>query len=72
MQNIVSVSAAFLAYIDPGVGSLIFQMLIAGFVMAGFAVKVFWGKIRSFLAKPFRKRAKEEIMDSTGHDDENT
>ena len=40
-----SVSNAF-AYIDPGSGSMIVQMLIGTLVGAGIAVKLYWQKIR--------------------------
>lgn len=37
-----------LAYIDPGAGSYMLQLLLAGAISALFAVKVFWGKIKAF------------------------
>lgn len=37
------------AYIDPGTGSIVLQMLIAGALGAIFTVKRFWSKIVSFL-----------------------
>ena len=37
------------AYIDPGTGSLIIQVLIASFFGALFLLKVFWGKVKAFL-----------------------
>jgi hypothetical protein len=40
------------AYIDPGTGSYILQMLIAGLVGGVFFLKMFWIKIKSiFLGK---------------------
>jgi len=44
------------AYIDPGTGSLIIQMLLAVLVGAGFAVKIFWTRIKSFFSKVFGKK----------------
>jgi len=38
------------AYLDPGTGSYMFQMLIAGLIGASFAVKVYWKKIVSFFS----------------------
>lgn len=49
------VPSAAQAYIDPGTGSLVIQMIVAGVVAAGFAVKAFWHNIRSFALKLFRK-----------------
>ncbi len=46
----------FQAYIDPGTGSLIIQILLAVLVGAGFAVKIFWTKIKSFFSKVFDKK----------------
>jgi len=44
------------AYIDPGTGSLIIQMLLAVLVGAGFAVKIFWTRIKAFFSKVFGKK----------------
>ena len=48
------------AYLDPGTGSYIFQIVIAGLLGAAFAVKVFWIKIKSFLAGVFSKQKKDD------------
>ena len=42
-----------LAYLDPGIGAMIFQMLIAGFVGLLFAIKLFWRNIKGFFATVF-------------------
>ena len=49
-----------LAYLDPGTGSFIFQMLIAGFVGGLFALKLFWAHIKTFFSTVFSKRKKED------------
>lgn len=41
--------AAAYAYIDPGTGSFVIQGIIAAVVGAGFAIKMFWQRIKSFL-----------------------
>ena len=38
-----------LAYIDPGTGSYLIQLLIAGFVAISFTVKIFWKRITKFV-----------------------
>ena len=38
------------AYIDPGAGSLIIQVLIASFLGGLFLIKVFWGKVKAFVS----------------------
>jgi hypothetical protein len=48
------------AYIDPGTGSMAFQLLIAGLVAASFAVKTFWKSIRGLLGGRFARRAAGE------------
>ncbi len=45
------------AYIDPGTGSMILQILIAAFAAIGYTIKVYWGKIKVFIKNIF-KRAK--------------
>jgi len=44
------------AYIDPGTGSLIIQMVLAVLVGAGFAVKIFWTRIKTYFSKVFAKK----------------
>ncbi len=43
------------AYLDPGTGSYIFQLLLAAAVGLAFVVKVFWSRIKGFFAKLFNK-----------------
>jgi hypothetical protein len=47
------------AYLDPGTGSFIFQMLIAGLVGMSFALKLFWAQIKMFFMSLFSKNKKE-------------
>ena len=48
------------AYIDPGTGSYIFQMLIALVVGGMFFLNLFWVKIKVFLANLFSSKDKQE------------
>ena len=48
-------SSAF-AYLDPGTGSYILQMLLAGILGALFALKVFWKRIVAFVKGLFSKK----------------
>jgi hypothetical protein len=43
------------AYLDPGTGSYILQMIVAGLLGAAFAVKIFWMRIRRFFADVFSR-----------------
>ena len=45
-----SISNAY-AYLDPGTGSIIAQMLIGTLVGAGLAIKIYWQKIKMIFMK---------------------
>ncbi|MDD5556450.1 MAG: hypothetical protein PHN82_04270 [bacterium] len=40
------------AYIDPGAGSYLVQIVIAALVGSGFALKLYWKRIRDALHRP--------------------
>ncbi|NJD59460.1 MAG: hypothetical protein C3F13_09005 [Anaerolineales bacterium] len=40
-----------LAYLDPGSGSIIVQVLIAGLMTVGIVLKVFWKKIKGLFKR---------------------
>ncbi len=44
------------AYLDPGSGSFLIQLLIAGLVGAGFIVKVYWKKIKGLFNRSAMKK----------------
>lgn len=48
------------AYLDPGTGSYIFQLIIAVFIGGLFAAKLFWNKIKIFLKNLFSRVEKLE------------
>ena len=43
------------AYIDPGTGSLVIQMVIAGVAIAAFYLKRYWTKVKAFITRYFVK-----------------
>jgi len=45
------------AYLDPGTGSYILQLLIAGVLGGLFAIKVYWAKLKAFMMSRFGKRS---------------
>lgn len=51
------------AYIDPGTGSYILQLIIAGLVGLLFAVKVYWKKIKAFFSNLFLKKQEQKDDD---------
>ena len=48
------------AYIDPGTGSIIVQMIIGGLVGVGIAIKVFWYRIKTALSPGFKKNNSDD------------
>ena len=53
---VVGFSRDACGYIDPGTGSYILQILIAGIVGSLFVVKIFWKRIAMFLSGLFSSR----------------
>ena len=53
--------APALAYIDPGTGSFVIQGIIAAVVGAGFAIKMFWHRIKAVLHR--QARAEDDESD---------
>ena len=52
------------AYLDPGTGSYVIQILVAALVGSAVAVRVFWRNIRMFFQRLFsRRRDQEEETD---------
>ncbi|HEX5133636.1 MAG TPA: hypothetical protein VFX92_14270 [Candidatus Krumholzibacteria bacterium] len=48
------------AYLDPGTGSYILQMLVAGLLGATFAIKMFWTRIKRFFAGVFSRSGRNQ------------
>jgi hypothetical protein len=44
------------AYLDPGIGSYVFQVIIATFIGVLFTIKMFWQKIKNFFSNLFSKK----------------
>jgi len=51
------------AYLDPGAGSYVLQIVLAGIVGASFMVKVYWKKIKLFLLQIFSGNKKLKNSD---------
>ncbi|HXV13318.1 MAG TPA: hypothetical protein VEC56_03845 [Candidatus Krumholzibacteria bacterium] len=43
------------AYLDPGTGSYVLQMIIAGLLGAAFAIKMSWVRIKRFITGLFTR-----------------
>jgi hypothetical protein len=50
-----------LAYVDPGSGSILIQVVIAAVVGIGVTVKMYWRKIKAIL--PFARRGDRQETD---------
>ena len=61
------------AYLDPGTGSFILQMLIAGLLGAILYVRLAWDRTRQFFARLFSRRPGQTDAngESSIHDEEN-
>lgn len=49
--NELSTSYVFFAYLDPGTGSYLLQMGLASLLGASYALKLYWSRIKRFLAR---------------------
>lgn len=47
------------AYIDPGSGSYILQLVIAGLLGAGVAVRIYWKRIKATVLRSLSRRRRE-------------
>lgn len=48
------------AYLDPGTGSFVIQLLIAGVLGGLLALKLFWGKIKSLFKGSLMRRGEHD------------
>jgi hypothetical protein len=42
---------AILAYLDPGTGSYVFQMIAAALVSVGFVARAYWHRVRGWFSR---------------------
>lgn len=48
------------AYLDPGTGSYVFQVLVGALLGGAFAIKMFWRNIKTFISGVFGKTNTED------------
>jgi hypothetical protein len=60
---LTGVLGAKLAYLDPGSGSYLIQILIAALLGSAFVIKSFWNQIKNFFITLFGGKKKEESQD---------
>lgn len=56
------------AYIDPGTGSYILQIVIASIVGAAFMLKLFWKRILFFISNSILRKNSRRENDPSGED----
>jgi hypothetical protein len=54
LLTMAAAPASALAYLDPGTGSMMLQVILGGIAAVGVAIKLFWYKIIAFLG--FKKK----------------
>ena len=56
------------AYLDPGTGSVLIQLLLAGLLGIGVAIRIFWDKIKRLFKK--ENKGNDDLIDPTALDDD--
>ncbi len=51
------------AYLDPGSGSILLQLLVAGILGGLFAARAFWGRIKARLTRRPKEGQEDEVGD---------
>ncbi len=62
-RSIPEILARPASYLDPGSGSYLLQLLIAGALGAAFAVRLYWTRIKGFFSGLFGKSTDEDEKD---------
>jgi hypothetical protein len=55
-----------LAYLDPGSGSMLLQLLLGGFAAVGVGAKLYWRRFKAFLRigrRPEQEPVREPVRD---------
>jgi hypothetical protein len=40
-----------MAYLGPGSGSIVWQVVVGGLLAVGYTIRIYWSKVRSFFSK---------------------
>ena len=62
-------AAVELAYLDPGAGSLLIQVLIAAFASAAVALRLYWHRIKRFLGRGTAEAGEEDTEQKAASDE---
>ena len=63
-RSIPGILARPASYLDPGSGSYLLQLLIAGALGAAFAVRLYWSRIKGFFSGLFGRSQGEDDEDA--------
>ena len=58
---LLALSQSAVAYLDPGTGSLIFQLLIGSVVGILFAIRMYWARLKNLFNTRILRRRKDEV-----------
>ena len=50
------------AYLDPGTGSMLLQVILGGIAAVGVAIKLYWHKLRAALGMAKKEEAEDESV----------
>ncbi len=64
-RSILGILARPASYLDPGSGSYLLQLLIAGALGAAFAVRLYWTRIKGFFSGLFGRSQDEDEKDGS-------
>ncbi len=59
-----TLSSSLLAYLDPGTGSMVLQVLLASLLGGAMTIKLFWHKIKRALGLAGRKTAEPDSTEN--------
>lgn len=57
---VLTISAPLYAYLDPGTGSYVISVIIAGIISAGALIKIYWRKITGLISGKSATSEEEE------------
>jgi hypothetical protein len=59
---LVFIAEPAFAYLDPGTGSMMLQVILGGIAAIGVAIKLFWYKIRVVIGLRKKPDAEDEVI----------
>lgn len=66
----LGLSPGAFAYLDPGAGSMLLQLLIAGILGALFTIKMYWYRLKRFFARCLGREVEDPLSRQTAEPDD--